>query len=470
MLFKREGAIDTDLGYPFPSLPLIFFCVRHRRDLLQVNERFIYISFSLLVSIIVYASQQVLRNRHVLSFEPNAVRKDNAPAPPVYFAVQNTVQTILQSHLSASQALIPSRLQARMLEHLQEIPALSASCNVSFLGLYLLFRRPALRFIIYRIPGGRVLRPYLMSMLRQNGLSYSLILASLCLSLASLALLELVNSLADIYYSQPVSVASFSLEPQRTLLDGLQSSDPYIRRFAFIELREAALAEPKRRVAIFTDIKGKTFQNSSRVCLIQLGQSYRTLQRRGRPAPASSGAANVPSQAPRSSVTQQGGHGKSVKLPISQENAFRPTQRSFLDSFADKAATATITPAVQLPPRIAESTSKVTTAAQTAISRVPSILQQKIDTKIPDEAQEAVSTAVKAVKRIEQTLLDKCKALTPAGVKSSQYWKYLFSPMLKAEIDRVLPDKDLDLCSIAGKFCDKARRVSKLQRFDFLSP
>lgn len=39
-------------------------------------------------------------------------------------------------------------------------------------------------------------------MLRVSNLSASLILSSLCVSLASLFILELANSLADVYYSQ----------------------------------------------------------------------------------------------------------------------------------------------------------------------------------------------------------------------------------------------------------------------------
>lgn len=87
-------------------------------------------------------------------------------------------------------------------EKVPTLPSLAASVNITILGGYLLFKRSALRFIIYTLPGGRLVRPYLLSLLRVNHVSASLILASFCASLASLLILEVANTLADVYFSQ----------------------------------------------------------------------------------------------------------------------------------------------------------------------------------------------------------------------------------------------------------------------------
>lgn len=330
------------------------------------------------------------------------------------------------------------------------VASLAASSNVILLGLYLLFRRPVLRIIIYRIPGGRTIRPYLMSMLRHNGLSASLIITAFTASLAVLFILELSNCLADVYYTQPVSVSSFSVEPRRTLLDGLNSSDPYIKRFAFIELRQLAISEEKKRIDIFTDIKGKSFENISKSCLIELGQSYRTLQRRGQNAGARPSGSSAPaaSQAASQSRTSQSGP---ERLPVSSENAFRPTQRTFLDSITQPGTATSIVSSVPVPVKAQETISKAKAVAANSSSKVPAIFQQKADDKLPADLKEAAATAIQAAKKVEHTLFERLQSFTPENIKRSQYWKYLFEPLLRADVERCLPNPDLDSCAASGK-------------------
>lgn len=285
-----------------------------------------------------------------------------------------------------------------------------------------------------------------MSMLRHNGLSASLLLASFTASLAVLLAFEISNCLADIYYTQPVSVSSYSAEARRTLLDGLNSADPYIKRFAFIELRQLATSDEKQRIEIFTDIKGRSFENISKACLIELGQSYRNLQRRGqtggaRPAGAAGSAA---SQAPRQSQMSQSGP---ERLPVSSENAFRPTQRSFLDAITQPGASTAAIPSVTVPPRAQETISKAKAVATSSIGKVPAIFQQKADEKLPEDLKQAAANAVQAAKKAEQTFFERLKAFTPENVKRSQYWRYLFEPLLRADIERCLPNADLDSCA-----------------------
>lgn len=125
-----------------------------------------------------------------------------------------------------------------------------------------------------------------MSMLRYTNISASVILSSLSASIAILVVFEVANALADVYYSQPVAVSAFSSEPRRSLVDGLQSSEAYIRRFAFLELKQLTTTDERRRKDIFSDLKGRSFEQVSKECLKQLGVSYRNLQRRGQPKTA----------------------------------------------------------------------------------------------------------------------------------------------------------------------------------------
>lgn len=205
-----------------------------------------------MTSVLAYSVKQILAARHSLEYD----------AP--------TVSTLKRQHVlhthggrlpddCSIQEAIPVRLQRRLLAKIPAIPPLAVSANVSLLGPYLLLKRPMLRFVIYTLPGGRLLRSYLLSLLRMNQLSAGLILAGFSASLAALAFLEVANSLADVYFTQvsksdvrsnaqhlpersldasgpivivctqPVVVSSFSTEPRRTLLDGITSSDPYIK-------------------------------------------------------------------------------------------------------------------------------------------------------------------------------------------------------------------------------------------------
>jgi nucleoporin NDC1 len=301
-----------------------------------------------------------------------------------------------------------------------------------------------------------------MSMLRHNGLSASLLLAAFSASLAVLLVLELSNCLADVYFSQPVAVSSFSAEPRRTLLDGLTSSDTYIKRFAFIELRQLAVSDEKRRIDIFSDIKGKSYENISKACVVELGQSHRNLQGRGQQAAAlpSSSASSAPQHtAPQSRTT----HDAPERLAISNENAFRPTQRTFLDSIIQPGAPLPALPSVPVPPKAQEVLTKVKAAATSTLVKVPAIFQQKAEERLPAGVKDAAVTATQVVKKAEQSLLERLKGFTPENIKRTQYWKYLFEDLLRAQVDQCLPNPDLDYCAASCKYCTRfLRSVSRL--------
>lgn len=365
------------------------------------------------------------------------------------------------SRLSREQAPIPARLQARFLSKIYAIPAQTGPVNLTLLGLYLLFRRTALRIVIYRIPGGRALRPYLISMLRHNALSASVILSALFASTAAVVILELANSLADIYFSQQVAVSSYSSEPQRTLIDGLQCAEHPIRHFAYLELRKLVAENEQRRKEIFSDLKGKSWESISGECLKQLEQSYRVAQRRGQPAPTSS-SPSAGSGTPSSSGASRPSASQGSRIPISQEPGFRPTQRTFLDTVADAPglvnnANVSVTipaSATQLVP------ASVSNATSTAIAKVPAIFQRQVVARVPENIQQEAVHAKEEVQKVAQTAMEKWKSLTPALVKQTPYWRYLFDADLLAEVSKTVPDLDLDRWAASGRCSDCEASIS----------
>lgn len=362
---------------------------------------------------------------------------------------------------------------------------MAGSVNLTLLGLYLLFRRSALRFVIYRIPGGRALRPYLMSMLRHTNLSASVILSSFCASTAILLIFEFANALADVYYSQAVGVSSFSSEPRRSLVDGLQTSDRYIRRFAFLELRDLSTGNERARKEIFADLKGRSFEHISRECLKQLGTSYRNLQRKGQPTAAAGSCrhsdlqhdgwrADSVFQAANASAPTQGSSKTASRMPISSQPAFKPVQRTFLDQVtqAPEAILATATgtsqavasssaahPVASTSSAIARIVPELVVAStSTALAQVPSIFQRQVAARAPEglqqsaqqaqqvllDAKQKVEQAQQKAQKFEQTVLEKWKQLTPDRIKALPYWRYLFASQVQGQVSRCLPDADLD--------------------------
>ena len=291
-------------------------------------------------------------------------------------------------------------------------------------------------------------------MLRHNALSASVILSALFASTAAVVILELANSLADVYFSQQVAVSSYSSEPQRTLIDGLQSAEPHIRHFAYLELRKLVAEDEHRRKEIFIDLKGKSWETVSGECLKQLERSYSIAQRRGEPAPSTQSPSGG---APSSSGSSRQSTSNGSRIPISQEPGFRPAPLTLVDTVAEAPSivnnvnVAIPASAAQLVP------TSVSNATSTAIAKVPAIFQRQVAARVPENVQQEAVHAKEELQKVTQTAMEKWKSLTPALVKQTPYWRYLFDADLLAQVGKTVPDPDLDRWAASG-VCDICER------------
>lgn len=299
-----------------------------------------------------------------------------------------------------------------------------------------------------------------MSMLRHNAITSSLVLSSLALSCSTVVLYELLNSLADVYFSQAVNVSSYSTEPRKTLLDGLESSDAYTRRFAVLELRQVALTDQDRRKAIFADIKEKSLERIIKTCLTQLERSYSVLGRRGQPAQRAAGSASAGASSTGSIASQASGN----RIPISSEAPFKPVQRTFLDGVLASASAGITPPTAPSMALLSQPTAAIksvvpdqaSSAVSSAVAKVPTILQRAVGdgnavTKKVEESTALVKNTVGQVENKASEVVQKAveakstlESRVPSQIHQSKPYKHLFAPILSAQVSASLPEADLD--------------------------
>ena len=88
-------------------------------------------------------------------------------------------------------------------------------------------------------------------------------------------------------------MANHTADPGLTLVSGITSTDPYLKHFAYAELRgfatEDSPAASARRTALFGDQKytPSMWSTLARESLLTLGHDYQLLLRKGQPAAAS---------------------------------------------------------------------------------------------------------------------------------------------------------------------------------------
>ncbi|GAA6029218.1 hypothetical protein JCM8097_003574 [Rhodosporidiobolus ruineniae] len=286
---------------------------------------------------------------------------------------------------------IPARLSAKASQRVPSAFRSSFLSVTSFWTGYVLLRRSILRFILVHLAPGWA-RPYFWSMMRYNG-AYSLTLAARACSFAALHFLiwEAAHVCFEVYASQPMTVSQFAPNPNQALLSGLRSSEPYYQQFAYLELALLTLTDPKRREAIFKDVKpgssvGGAWSEISRECLILVGTELQRAKGRGSLPRSSPSYASSASSGPSSEAQQQQSPNRA---PVKSGDVFLPTKPSLFDKLASAAAgsgpsSLSASPAVQAVtsaaqgPAVKEAKQAVSTAiatTSTAISRVPSILQ-----------------------------------------------------------------------------------------------
>ncbi|GAA5885250.1 hypothetical protein JCM6882_009539 [Rhodosporidiobolus microsporus] len=304
----------------------------------------------------------------------------------IFGMVQHVLNDRSQVHFDDDTSLaIPARLSARATQRIPTAFRSAFTAVMSFWTAYILLRRPILRFFLVNVFGSWA-RPYLWSMMRYNG-AYSLTLAARALSFATMHFLlwEATHVCFEVYATQPMTVSQFAPNPNQALLSGLRSTDAYYQQFAYLELTRLTLTDPKRREALFKDVKpgsavGGAWNEISRECLVLIGTELQRAKGRGSlPKPSTPSGPSI-----SSTSSFQPTQPSPNRAPVKNENVFLSTKPTFFDKLASAAAASGpsslgASPAGKaVAPAVKDATQAVSTAvsaASSAVSRVPSILQ-----------------------------------------------------------------------------------------------
>ncbi|KAI5474144.1 nucleoporin protein Ndc1-Nup family protein, partial [Pseudohyphozyma bogoriensis] len=374
MLLQRPAALQTFTSYLLASVPLVlayiyaayaasespqlgFFFFHSGREAYQLNERRVYL--------------------HLLHL-----------ALVAYATVDHVVSSRSRVEFDADQSLtIPARLRAKATTRVPTVIASVLKVNVTFFFVYLLLRRPVLRYFVMNFAGAWA-RPHLYSLLKHNAAySITLIVRSIASSFVTLGVWEATHVCFDVYITQ---------------------------RFAFLELSLLTLTDSARRKAIFTDIKrdgaaGGAWHDISRECLKLVGVELQRAKGKGTipksPAPAPS---PVPSAVPAASPRPLS------QSPVKNENVFRPAKKTLFDNLL-AAPSPSAAPAKPLP----ASSSAVAPPSNTAAPRVPSIFQTS---SAPSSAAPA-ATAVVPKPAGSVNLEGRLAGLVPVGFRGQEYAK-----------------------------------------------
>ncbi|BGP45937.1 hypothetical protein JCM10450v2_001772 [Rhodotorula kratochvilovae] len=337
-----------------------------------------------------------------------------AAAATVQHIVEDRSQVIFDEDATLA---IPARLSARARQRLPSAVRSSVTVTVAFWSSYVVFRRPVVRFLLAHVLPVWT-RSHLYSVMRYNG-AYSLTLAARAFSSAMLFFLvaEAAYVCFEVYATQPMTVSQFASNPNQALLSGLRSSDPYFKSFAFLELSLLTLTDPKRREAIFKDVKpgsasGGAWAEISRECLLLVGTELQRAKGKGRLPSRSSAPASYSSSAQQEQPSPS-------RAPVRNENVFQPVRPSFFDKLAlsassssssDPAASGALgtSPAARkaveavkaaaAAPAAQEALSTAVSAASGAVARVPSILQSStlVPTRVVDAARQVAKAGERA--------------------------------------------------------------------------
>ncbi|GAA5933058.1 Ndc1p [Sporobolomyces koalae] len=282
---------------------------------------------------------------------------------------------------------IPARLAARAVARFRSAIRSTSIAFFSFWIIYVVARRPVLRFILVNFAGPWA-RPHLYTIMKHSGAySFTLALRAVSSSFMFFVLWEATHIIFEVYATQPMSVSQFASNPNQSLLSGLRSDDPYYQQFAYHELATLTLTSPARREAIFKDVKrssssGGAWSELSRECLVLIGTELQRAKGRGRIAVTATGV-QPSSTRTASGQPESNGSTQSNKATIKSGDVFVPTKSSFFDRVSATASNSSSTPpsiplgpAAPLVDKASNAVSSaVSTAQSTIVSRVPSILQ-----------------------------------------------------------------------------------------------
>ncbi|KAI9069396.1 hypothetical protein FKP32DRAFT_1617269 [Trametes sanguinea] len=265
--------------------------------------------------------------------------------------------------------------------------------------------------LLFQVPlVHRVLRPFTAHFLRGAWTvslltrHWSLVSRAFYLALTTVAVWEYAESAFDAIVAEPIAIAQQTADPGLTLVSGVTSSDPYLKHFAYAELRDFAAEESpaasSRRTALFSDQKyhPSMWSTLSRESLLTLGRDYQLLLRRGQPAPPASAASAAPSK-------------PTVPLPVPatpliRTSVYKPPQtsplRAALDTFSSDGPLA----------------AAVSETAEAGASHIPELFRSVMPTSPQHKAQEAVETVKKAEENVVQ-LVKETKSKWRSGLSNA---------------------------------------------------
>ncbi|TIA83945.1 hypothetical protein E3P98_00510 [Wallemia ichthyophaga] len=194
----------------------------HKRRGWQFNERFIFFILNAIVLAISYSIYQLWTDRFITRFPSN----------------------------------ISQSISERVLTHLKRNLASGVKFSIitvlTCLSSYFLLKKP-----IYRTLATFSLstfRPHLFSLLRQNNLSFGLILRTMLFTISLTTTWEVANTLFDVYSVHPMLISKVSPASNDCLLDGLGCEDTYYRHLAYLEFVMVFSTDKQRRLSVYGDI------------------------------------------------------------------------------------------------------------------------------------------------------------------------------------------------------------------------
>ncbi|TIC15333.1 hypothetical protein E3Q14_00356 [Wallemia mellicola] len=211
------SAYEDEAGFtPFTS---------HIRRGWQFNERFIFLFLNAALLGAVYALRQLWNDRFVTRFPSN---------------LSSSISSRAQSHLKRN---VPMAMKFALIVVL------------TVLSSYLLTKKS-----IYRTVASLSLatfRLHLFTLLRQNNVTFGLVLRTTVFTLGLVSSWEVTNTLFDIYSVHPIIISKIAQNPTDCLISGMQSTDFYYKYFAYLEFVKVFSSSQERRQEVYKDIHRK---------------------------------------------------------------------------------------------------------------------------------------------------------------------------------------------------------------------
>ncbi|CAH7689771.1 nucleoporin protein Ndc1-Nup [Phakopsora pachyrhizi] len=341
----------------------------------------------------------------------------------------------------------------------------------SFLPLYLIVRRYVIRAIVFskyvHLMG--YIKPHLVMLIKFNSaFTLTSTIRLLMLNLFIVSIWEILQSCWDVYSTQPFDLSQFHSEPNRSLLEGIQSSDPRIQYHAFSELAHLSWNNPARRISIFKDIKTtpRILNLLIEECLKVIETVMTVVENRGQVHRSGTGNSSSKSITKVKNPPQLGYSALKNDLPQLFNNP-PPKSGSLKNKLLDKLFSA---------PEVPTQSSKVPVSSSASANnlngenQIPDVFQSPRRRNSPGQVDKKLSNPLDATyiplsnsvstndlfpgrgRRREKVLPKFWHMLNRFDTfKSSKYFQqletWLFSPLISAELEKCLGNRHI--CALA---------------------